>query len=73
MNDIIKIIKPLEDLGVLETWNKKTRRQICWSFGSTSSCSISGISSVVKRINGRGVRRTGKGYMNENFYFCSIL
>ena len=23
MNDIIKIIKSLEDLGVLETWNKK--------------------------------------------------
>ena len=67
MNDIIKIKKPLEDLDVLETLNKKTRRQIFWSFGSTSSCFISGISSVVKGINGRGVRRTGKGYANENF------
>ena len=25
------------------------------------------ISSVVKGISGRGVRRAGRGYMNENF------
>ena len=29
------------------------------------------ISSVVKVINGRRVRRTGRGYMNKNFQFRS--
>ena len=45
MNDIIKIIKPLEDLGVLidgvtetaEHKIKKARRSISWSFVSTFS------------------------------------
>ena len=31
------------------------------------------ISSVVKGINRRDVRRGGRGYVNKNFWFCSIL
>ena len=30
------------------------------------------ISSVVKSISWRGVRREGKGYMDKNFYFHFI-
>ena len=49
MNDILKIIKSLEGLGVLidrvtETVKheiKKTRRWISWSFATIFSCSIS--------------------------------
>ena len=52
MNDVIKIIKSLEDSGVLfdgvtETVKdeiKKTRRQISWSFVSTFSHFISATS-----------------------------
>ena len=52
MNDIIKIIKPLEDSsvltdGVTETVkhkNKKTRRWISWCFVSTFSCFVSATS-----------------------------
>ena len=31
------------------------------------------ISSAVKGISGRGVRRAGKGYMDKIFLCCSIL
>ena len=31
------------------------------------------ISSVVKGISGWGVERAGRGYMNKNFWFYSIL
>ena len=30
------------------------------------------ISSVVNGLSGRGVRRAGRGYMAENFYFWYI-
>ena len=56
MNDIIKIIKSLENSGVLidgitETVKdeiKKTRRQISWGFVSTLSCFISAASKRYK-------------------------
>ena len=77
MNVIIKIIKSLEDSGVLingvtETVKhetKKTRRRNSWSFVSTFSYFISTTSNflVVKGITGRGVRRAGRGYMIEKF------
>ena len=31
------------------------------------------ISSVVNGLSGRGVRRAGRGYMAENFYFWYIV
>ena len=74
MNDITKIIKSLEDSGVLihgvtETVKheiKKTRRWISWSFVSIFSCFISTTSDFfsskrVKGISGRGVKRAGRG------------
>ena len=75
MNDIIKLIKSLEDSGVLiigatETVKDeiKRRRWISWSFVSTFSRVISTISlvhpvisSTVKGISRRGVRRARRG------------
>ena len=31
------------------------------------------ISSVVKGISGKGVKRAGRGYIDKNFYFRCIL
>ena len=71
MNDIIKIIKSLEDSGVLidgvtETVKnkiKKTRRWISSSFTSTFSRFISTTCDLFsgKSINGGGVRKAGRG------------
>ena len=44
MNDI-KVIKPLDNLYVLKTWNKRTRRQISWSRVSTFNRFFSATSS----------------------------
>ena len=77
MNDIIKIMKSLEDScvvidGITVTVKhkiKKKRRQISWSFVSTRSHFISTIKDFVsiKSISGRGFRRAGRGYMDKNF------
>ena len=79
MNDIIiiKIIKSVEDSGVLtdgvtETVNhevKKTRWQISWSFLNTFSqlWVQTIISSLVKGISGRGVKRAERRYMDKDF------
>ena len=79
MNDIIiiKIIKSVEDSGVLtdgvtETVNhevKKTRWQISWSFLNTFSqlWVQTIISSLVKRISGRGVKRAERRCMDKDF------
>ena len=79
MNDIIiiKIIKSVEDLGVLtdgvtETVNpevKKTRWQISWSFLNTFSqlWVQTIISSLVKGISGRGVKRAERRCMDKDF------
>ena len=83
MNDIIKIIKLLEDLGALidgvtETVKDEIKKQEGGFLGAllaplAASLVQPVISSVVKGTSGRGVRRAGRGYMVENFYFCSIL
>ena len=74
INDIIKVIKWLEDLNVLsnsitekasKTWNKK---QVD---GLLSALIVSlvpwVISSAVNGISARGVTRAGRGYMNKDF------
>ena len=77
MNDIIKIIKSLKDLGVLidgvtETVKHEIKKQEDGFLGNllaplAASLVQPVISSVVKGISGRGVRRAGKGYMVKNF------
>ena len=77
MNDIIKIIKPLEDSsilidGVTETVKDETKKQedgflgaLLASFANSLVQPV--ISSVVKEVSGRGVRRAGKGFINKHF------
>ena len=77
MNDIIKIIKLLEDLsvlidGVTETVKHKIKKQEGGFLGALlaplgASLVQPVISPVVKGISGRGVRRVGRGYMNKHF------
>ena len=77
MNDIIKIVKSLEDSGVLidgvpETLNHEIKKQEGGFLGallvlSAASLIQTVISSVVKGTEGRAVRRAGRGYLNENF------
>ena len=83
MNDIIKIIKSIVDSGVLidgvtETVKyeiKKEEGRFLRALLAPLTTSIVQpvISSVVKGISGRGVRRAGRGYMDTNFYSSSIL
>ena len=75
MNDIIKIIKSLEDSGVLidgvtETVKHEIKKQEGGFLGAllaplATSLVQPVISSVVKDISGRGVRRAGRGYMES--------
>ena len=76
MNDMIKIIKSLEDSGVLidgvtETVRHEIKKQ--GGFLGALLALLAGllvqpvISSVVKGIRGTGVRRGGRGYININF------
>ena len=77
MNDIIKIVKSLEDSGefidgVTETVNHEIKKQeggFLVSMLETLAASLVQpvISSVVKGISGRGVRRVGRGYINNYF------
>ena len=77
MNDIIKIVKSLEDSGVFidgvtETVNHEIKKQeggFLVSLLETLAASLVQpiISSVVKGISGRGVRRVGRGYINNYF------
>ena len=77
MNDIIKILKSLEDLdvlidGVAEPVQHKTKKQESGFLGvllAPLAVEIVGpvISSVVKSIiGGRRIRRAGRGYMDRN-------
>ena len=76
MNDIIKIIKPLQDLGVLidrvtETVKHETKKYeggFLEALLALLAVSLiqSVISSIVKGISGRGVRKVGKRYMDKN-------
>ena len=77
MNDIIKIIKSLEDLGVLidgvtETLKHEIKKQKGGFLGvllATLAAPLVQpvISSIVKGISGIGVRRAGRGYMDKKF------
>ena len=77
MNDIIKIIKSLEDLGVLingvtETVKDEIKIQEGGFLGALLASLAPSlvqpiVSSVVKGINKRGVRRAGRRYMNKKF------
>ena len=77
MNDIIKIIKSLEDSGVLidgvtETVKHEIKYQEGGFLGAllaplAASLVQPVISSVVQGISGRGVRWAGRRYMNKNF------
>ena len=77
MNDIIKIIKSLEDScvlidGVTETVKHEIKNQEGRFLGTLfAPLAVSlvqpVISSVVKDISGRGLRRAGRGYMDKIF------
>ena len=75
MNDIIKVIKSLEDLGavidgVTETVKHEIKkRQIFRALLAPSAASLVQpvISSVVNSISGSGVRGIGREYMDKNF------
>ena len=81
MNDIIKIIKSLEDSGVLidgvtETVKHETKKQEGRFLGAllaplAASLVEPVISSAVKAISGRGVRRVRRGYPLT--FICSIF
>ena len=82
MNDIIKIIKSLEDLSVLvdgvsekTKHERKKQGEFLGALLAPLNASLVQpvISSVVKGSSGRGVRRTGKEYMDKNFRFGSII
>ena len=77
LNNFIKIIKSLEDSGelvngVIETVKTEIKKQEDRFLGAllgplAASLVQPVISSVVKGISGRGVRRAGREYMDENF------
>ena len=82
MNDIIKILKLSECSNVLidgitETVKHEIKKQEVGFFPAffaplTASLVQPVISSVVKGISERGVRRTGRGYMDKSFYYGSV-
>ena len=77
MNFVIKIIKSLEDSGVLinavaETVKHETKKPKGRFVGALLALLAASlvqpvISSVVKSISGRRVRRAKREYMNKNF------
>ena len=77
MNNIIKTIKLLEDLNVLiDGITKTVKHDIRKQEGGflpallaplAASLVQPVISSVVKGIRGRGIRRGGRGYRDKNF------
>ena len=72
MNDIRKIIKSLEDSGVLidrVTETVKCKGRFLGTLFAPLAVSLVQpvISSVVKGISGRGVRRAGRGYIDKKF------
>ena len=83
MNDIIKIIKSLEDLGVLidgvtETVKHEIKKQEGGFLGAFLAPIATLImqpvlSSVVKCISGGRVRRAGRGYMNKKIISIEII
>ena len=82
MNDTIKIIKPLEDSivlldGVTETVKNEIKKEGGFRGALLAPLAASLVQpvifSVIKGVSGRGVRRTGTGYMVKNFSFRHIL
>ena len=83
MNDIIEIIESLEDSnvsidGISETVKHEIRKKeggilVALLTSLATSLVQLMISSVVKGISRREVRRAGIGYMDKKFYFHSIL
>ena len=79
MNDIIKIIKSLEDSGVLihgvnETVKVEMKKQEGGFLGALLALlSSSLVQPVVKDISGRGLRKARGGYMDKIFLLSSIL
>ena len=77
MNDIIKTIKSLEDSGLIiggatEAVKHEIKNQEGGFLGALSAPLVASlvepmVSSVVRGISGRGVRRPGRGYMDKNF------
>ena len=77
MNNVTEVINSLEDSGVLidgvtETVKHEIKKQKGGCLRALLAPSAAWIvqqviSSVVKGISERGVRRAGKGYMNKNF------
>ena len=77
MNDIIKVIISLEDLGVLidgvnEAIKHEIRKQEGRFIGTLLAPLVASIkqpviSLVVKGISRRQVRKGGRGYMGKNF------
>ena len=77
MNDVIKIIKSIDDSGVsidgvTETVKHKIKKQEGGLLGDlvaplAASLLQLVISSVVKGISGSGVRRAEREYVNKNF------
>ena len=77
MNDIIKVIKSLEDLGILidgvnEAVKHEIRKQEGRFIGTLLAPLVASIkqpviSLVVKGISRRQVRKGGRGYMGKNF------
>ena len=77
MNDVIKIIKSLENSGVLidgvtQTVKDEIKKQEGGFLGALLAPLIASllqpvISSAVKGKSRRGVRRAGRGYMNKSF------
>ena len=83
MNDVITIIKSLEDSsvsinGATETVKHKIKKQegqfLQDLLALLAALSVQPVvSSLLKGIIGRGVRREGGGYMDKNFQFPCIL
>ena len=77
MNDVIKIVKSLEDSDVpIDEVSETVKHEIKIQEGGflgallatlTASLMQLVIFSEVKGISGREVRRAGRGYMNQNF------
>ena len=67
MNNIIKIIKSLDDLGVKHEIKKEGGFLGALLAPLAASSVQLVISSVVKGISGRRVRREERGYINNNF------
>ena len=76
MNDTIKITKSLWDLpALIDGVTKQQEGRFLHTVLTPLAASLIQpmIFSVVKGITGRGVKRAGKGYMDKDFYFQSIL